>query len=875
MSCIQIISSSQTSIAGHRKLCNKLFTLRTQEGFETDILRALNIILTVKKGNSNADRVLRFLVTFVNYLQQKDPEIDIVQPILKHILRGLDAKDKTVRYRCCQIIARVVNCVKEIDDDLYNTLKEKLLSRVLDRESIVRLEAVVALSRLQEDTGDEENDVRNILLFLLQNDPSSEVRRSVLLNIEVSNSTLPFILERARDVDAANRKCVYARVLPKIGDFRYLSIKKRVRILKWGLNDRDESVEKAAADMLAYQWIENADNNLLELLERLDVSNNSDVAVLAIKKFFDVRVDSLSQLEFPEQFWLELTAESSLLARTFNEICIEKNYTDLLDKMPEVVQLTYYIERQYVSLRDKSSYDESCFIIEQLLYIGLSQDMVDEIGRRKLLKSLTNSLSTMALPDSLISLHIELLRKLCSSENDFCSLLVEIITEVFEQGHSQNQTEEQGNSNAPELNKNDYEGEEITVSQKSPSPSLPPNELNEPEPDDMDGYKEAFNELRCLSYVQCLFENITSSLNENLYMVDMLKTLIIPAVRSHDLPIREKGLECLSLVCLLNADLAFENVPLYLHCYEKGSVVLKCTAIRTLTDMLIQHGKAKFTEYEDAISSILFEALGEFENAELQTLGAEAIAKLLVILHYRDELFLKPLIIQYFEPNTVDNHALRQVLGYFFPVYAFGAHENQWRIATIFCDALLSLLEIYRDLDEDDVQLSIGHIAQQMLDWTDNEKLYERKTQTGDDYIALNHNVHLHLANMIFESLPNASEGKERKFMISLLGKLKIPTDLPSSDYQRTKRKLETYESHGFTMDSTSLSILAKFERMLLQNEEARSKFEETEEERLMENAEENEHAGAEAISGEIIPDTVEADMEDEEEVYVKQEEDL
>lgn len=46
-----------------------------------------------------------------------------------------------------------------------------------------------------------------------------------------------------------------------------------------------------------------------------------------------------------------------------------------------------------------------------------------------------------------------------------------------------------------------------------------------------------------------------------------------------------------------------------------------------------------------------------------------------------------------------------------------------------------------------------------MLDWTDNEKLYERKTQTGDDYIALNHNVHLHLANMIFESLPNASEG--------------------------------------------------------------------------------------------------------------------
>jgi condensin complex subunit 3 len=74
-----------------------------------------------------------------------------------------------------------------------------------------------------------------------------------------------FIIERARDVDAINRRCVYSRSMNEIGDFRILSIGNRERILRWGLRDRDQNTRKAAVKMFAQKWVEHANNNVLEV----------------------------------------------------------------------------------------------------------------------------------------------------------------------------------------------------------------------------------------------------------------------------------------------------------------------------------------------------------------------------------------------------------------------------------------------------------------------------------------------------------------------------------------------------------------------------------------------------------------------------------
>jgi hypothetical protein len=136
----------------------------------------------------------------------------------------------------------------------------------------------------------------------------SEVRRSVLFNLEQTRATILFIIERARDVDAINRRCVYSRSMNEIGDFRILSIGNRERILRWGLRDRDPNTKKAAVRMFAHKWVEQANNNVLEvcsmefwyltkLLERLDVVN-SKIADEAMRSFFESRPEVLDSFIF-------------------------------------------------------------------------------------------------------------------------------------------------------------------------------------------------------------------------------------------------------------------------------------------------------------------------------------------------------------------------------------------------------------------------------------------------------------------------------------------------------------------------------------------------------------------------------------------------
>ena len=99
----------------------------------------------------------------------------------------------------------------------------------------------------------------------------------------------------------------------EIGDFRILSIGNRERILRWGLRDRDGNVKKAAVRMFAHKWVEQANNNVLEvmnfpvrrhfwrlmrkLLERLDVVN-SKIADEAMKAFFESRPEVLNSFTF-------------------------------------------------------------------------------------------------------------------------------------------------------------------------------------------------------------------------------------------------------------------------------------------------------------------------------------------------------------------------------------------------------------------------------------------------------------------------------------------------------------------------------------------------------------------------------------------------
>jgi condensin complex subunit 3 len=73
----------------------------------------------------------------------------LVAYLISRLLPGLNAKDKNVRSRVCQLLALVVGFVGELDEDLFEMFLRGMLDRVRDKEPSIRVQAVLALAKLQ------------------------------------------------------------------------------------------------------------------------------------------------------------------------------------------------------------------------------------------------------------------------------------------------------------------------------------------------------------------------------------------------------------------------------------------------------------------------------------------------------------------------------------------------------------------------------------------------------------------------------------------------------------------------------------------------------------------------------------------------------
>ena len=633
-----IFGDAQKTTAAHRKLvvnlrkiqeacCNEAINVKgnnvadgEEEDFIAEFKRCIVRIVMVKKGESVGDRMIKFLGMFLQHTCERDtalvpedqvdetqgfpetPGTRLVSHTLSLLLPLLGSKEKTVRYRSTQLIAHIINSLDSIDDEYYQLLKVGLSKRIRDKEPAIRVQAVLGLGRLagNDDEGDPDNvdsdddeaiGLLEKLVEILQNDPSAEVRRSLLMNLPLTPNTLPYLLERARDLDPATRRALYSRLLPALGDFRHLSLSMREKLLRWGLRDRDENVRKASARLFRERWIEDCAGNgaseetgatkeaskpsadaLLELLERIDVVNSAGeagIAAEAMRQFWIGRPDYLEDMTFGETFWDQLTPESIFMARSYNDFCRQEGnekYEFLADeRMPEVTKLAFFLQRYTNTLvntiRSNESADEDGeeetveleFIVEQILHIAQSLDYSDEIGRRKMFALAREILAIPEIPEEITKLFVDILRVVCADETtgeqDFCGLILEAIAEV----HDTIAPEEP----SAEIEDDSFHSAKSEISETTPTkaaakkPMIRQNEMTEDE-DEAKAIKEIMINLKCLHIAQCMLQNVESQLQQNVHLVTMLNNLIVPAVRSHEAPIRERGLFCLGLCCLLD-----------------------------------------------------------------------------------------------------------------------------------------------------------------------------------------------------------------------------------------------------------------------------------------------------------------------------------
>ncbi|KAE8447839.1 hypothetical protein EG329_010068 [Mollisiaceae sp. DMI_Dod_QoI] len=876
-----IFRDAQRTTAGHRKLvinlrkiqeacCYEPTSKKTsktgaedfdEEQFTYEFTRCVVRVMPVKKSESVGERSIRFIGLFLRHANEKDnelllenehdagvmmetPSTRLTAHVMNTVLPLLTSKEKFVRYRSTQLISHIINSLEAIDDDLFQLLRHGLLKRIHDKEAMVRVQAVLGLGRLAgneadgeaEDSDDDSGTgLLERLLDILQNDPSADVRRSLLVNLPILPNTLPFLLERARDQDPATRRALYSRLLPALGDFRHLSLSMREKLLRWGLRDRDENVRKAAGKLFRERWIEdcagtadtqegdtteiaNAEakppsfDGLLELLERIDVVNSgveNGVALEAMKGFWEGRPDYRDAVTFDDNFWDTLTAEAVFMARSFNDFCRNEGngkFEALIEeKLPEVTKLAFYLQRYITVLvealkrvaqqelgEDEEEEDtvEQEFIVEQLLHIAGTLDYSDEAGRRKMFALLRQSLSVPDLPEEVTKLTVEVLRGICSpdtaGEREFCSVVLEAVADVHDTVMDEPTSEETDESFHSARSEVSGDG--------TPTKSSKTSQRTEEE-DQEKAIREIMVNMKCLHIVQCMLENVEGNLQQNVDLVAMLNNLVVPAVRSHEAPVRERGLLCLGLCSLLDKSLAEENLTLFMHFFSKGHSALQITALQILTDILNTHG-AHLLDTNPTLLKVYLKALKSGVKApEVQAAATVAIAKLMLGRVITDSStaiddLLKTLVVLYFDPSTAHNQGVRQTLSYFLPVFSFSRKENQDRTRKVACDALHKLFEIQETMDDEgDAEtemVSITTIGAHLIDWTDPRKCYGNGIQVavGDESAtkkAVNGDVHLEFARDILEKLASGISREEKKVLAPMLAKLHIsPASTPS-----------------------------------------------------------------------------------------------
>ncbi|KAF2496768.1 hypothetical protein BU16DRAFT_458642 [Lophium mytilinum] len=897
-----------------------------ESDFNEELGRCAIRVLAVKKSEPVGDRIVRFLGLFLKHASEKDnalvepedvdttealpetPASRLTSHILSILLPLLTVKDKTVRFRATQIIAHIVNTLDSIDDELFQLVRIGLLKRLRDKEANIRVQAVIGLGRLADggDADDEDEDsddevaggILEKLLDVLQNDPSAEVRRSLLLNLPFTPGTLPYLLERARDLDAATRRALYSRLLPALGDFRHLSLTHREKLLRWGLRDRDENVRKATARLFRERWIEDCAishkpaedeapppgqvsaprfDALLELLERIDVVNSGvegGIAFEAMKEFWDGRPDYVDFITFDDDFWNDLTPESAFVARTFNDYCREAEGNKLQDmvedKMPVVTAFAFFVQKHLnvliddvrkVALQDQDDAEaeedtvQQEFCVEQLLHIALTLDYTDEVGRRQMFSIMRGALALAELPEECTKLVIEVLRTVCggnaAGEREFCDIVLEAVAEVHDtilgEDPTQEDAEESFHSARSELS------DELTPTKAKKNQKGGEDE-DSSEVDEEKAIREIMVNMKCLHIAQCMLQNVKCDLEENNILVTMLNNLVVPAVRSNEAPIRERGLLCLGLCCLLSKvcigngyNLASENMTLFLHCFTKGHDTLQIIAVQILTDTLITHPSLlapppatqdASTDEPSPINPLLKPLTKTFLRAlaspspSLPLTACLAVAKLLLLgllPPASSTEILKALTIAYFNPETAENPALRQALTYFLPVFCHSRLSNAALMSQI-AVSVIGKLVVMRDEAEEEEEEMVGWtvVAGMIAEWTDGRKVVggelcikdpgERKDGAEEPHVIL--------ATEVLERALGAGCNKdERKPLLTLLSKLHIPsTNSPDSKYQAVSQEaFQTLHSlvaeaveTKLALDATSRNALAKLDAALL-----------------------------------------------------------
>ncbi|RCH85069.1 hypothetical protein CU098_007752 [Rhizopus stolonifer] len=287
---------------------------------------------------------------------------------------------------------------------------------------------------------------------------------------------------------------------------------------------------------------------------------------------------------------------------------------------------------------------------------------------------------------------------------------------------------------------------------------------------------------RCLSICKRMLENSYETLTENSSLYGLLNDLIVPAVQSGDHLLREEGLHCLGLCCMLDKHLAQHNIKLFITCIKHGHEDLVKKAIKVFGDILLMYGVETMTEYLSSSEDIhqVFEFGLDHDNTEIQSFTTQALCKLMLFNRFEDDELLGLMILLYFFPKTEVDEAcntIHQCLAYFFPVYCYSSPAHQKSLSNITLSSIKELCRVHADLAQDETMVDPKTITEMLADWNDPEKLQTARSKDpnyieGDDEAIFQ--VSGGLAIETLELIYAEKESELRKILCHFLLRLRL-----------------------------------------------------------------------------------------------------
>ncbi|XKL64071.1 hypothetical protein PGB90_004157 [Kerria lacca] len=364
-----------------------------------------------------------------------------------------------IRKRLCQFLAKFLlklSVDAYLDCKICDIIIEIMTERIKDKVPIIRIQAVLAIFRLQ-DKNNKNCPIQKTLINCIETDTCAEVRKVALSKVSLMQKCdIKIIIDRIDDLSEKVRMEAF-QVLSKM-HLKQFTIEQRKRLLSNGLYDNNEGVKNTVKTVLLKAWLKRMDGDFLKLLESLDLNVDCiELITKVLMSLFDQCSLSENISEILKSFmdklnvisYDKLTCESAFFWRCCvfhsSKMVNERNNYQWDPKLsydatqigllPDLSVFCEYIKTYYNFHSDVCSSEnpwkkrEQEFILIQLIELCKVFDYSDEVGRKEL-KMLCLQLLRYIEVETIRPI-IELYFMLQTNLNESISKITELINDIL------------------------------------------------------------------------------------------------------------------------------------------------------------------------------------------------------------------------------------------------------------------------------------------------------------------------------------------------------------------------------------------------------------------------------------------------------------